>query len=66
MSGQAYYFYKPIGRSRTVGINPSMALERLQEGLRSANLAFIYHCSNHYFCPIGYEQVPRKATDAYR
>jgi hypothetical protein len=43
-----------------------MALEKLQGGLRSGDTAFVYHCSNHYFCPVGYELVPRKATDAYR
>ena len=64
--GHSYYFYKPVGRRRTVGIKPPMALEKLQEGLKDANMAFIYHCHNHYFCPIGFEEVPKKATDAYR
>lgn len=58
--------YKPVGKRRTIGIKPSMALEKLQEGLRSSNTAFVYHCYNHYFCPIGFELVPKKATDAYR
>lgn len=66
VNGHAYYFYKPVGRRRTVGMGPSLALEKLQEGLRSANMAFVYHCANHYFCPIGYEQVPKRPIDAYR
>ncbi len=66
VSGQSYYFYKPVGRRRTVGLQPGLALERLQEGLRDPSMAFIYHCYNHYFCPIGFEEVPKKATDAYR
>ena len=66
MSGRAYYFYKPVGRRRTAGISPGMALERLQEGLRDPNMTFVYHCTNHYFCPIGYEEVPKRPTDAYK
>ena len=42
------------------------ALESLKEGLRDPAMAFIYHCYNHYFCPIGYEEVPKNAIDAYK
>ena len=66
VSGQAYYFYKPVGKGRTVGVRPERALENLKEGLCDPSMAFIYHCYNHYFCPIGFEEVPKKATDAYR
>ena len=47
-------------------MRPERALENLKEGLRNPSMAFIYHCYNHYFCPIGFEEVPKKATDAYR
>ena len=66
VSGQAYYFYKPVGKGRTFGIRPERALENLKEGLRNPSMAFIYHCYNHYFCPIGFEDVPKRATDAYK
>lgn len=29
-------------------------------------MAYIYHCQNHYFCPVGFEATPLKATKAYR
>ena len=66
VSGQAYYFYKPVGKGRTFGVRPERALESLKEGLRDPAMAFIYHCYNHYFCPIGYEEVPKNAIDAYK
>ena len=65
VSGKAYYFYKLHGRGRTCGLTPSVALERFKEGLRDDSMAFIYHCYNHYFCPIGYEEVAKKPEHAY-
>ncbi|XP_065888900.1 basic immunoglobulin-like variable motif-containing protein isoform X2 [Dysidea avara] len=65
VSGTAYYFYKLHGRRKTCGINPSTALHRLKEGLRDQSMTFIYHCHNHYFCPIGYEEVAKKPENAY-
>jgi len=65
VSGKAYYFYKLHGKGRTYGIRPSIALERFKEGLQDDSTAFIYHCYNHYFCPIGYEEVARKPENAY-
>ena len=41
------------------------ALDILQQGLRSTNKAFVYHCYNHYFCPIGFEQTPTIGAEAY-
>ena len=66
MSGKAYYFYKPVGKAKTFGVKPEHALASLKEGLQDPHTAFIYHCWNHYFCPIGYEEVPRKCGNAYR
>lgn len=64
--GEAYYLYKPKGKSRTVGLSGEEALHRLKKGLQNPQMAFIYHSYNHYFCPIGYEDSPSKAVDAYR
>ena len=47
-------------------MSPPLALERLKEGLKDPSMAFIYHCYNHYFCPIGFEEVPKRQEDAYR
>ena len=66
MRGQAYYLYKPKGKCRTVGLTGKEALLRLKEGLHNPRVAFVYHSYNHYFCPIGYDDSPNKAVDAYR
>lgn len=29
-------------------------------------MTFIYHAHDHYFCPMGYEIVPRRPPDAYK
>lgn len=65
VTGKAYYFYKLHGRGRTCGLTPNIALQRLKDGLQDDSMAFIYHCYNHYFCPIGYEEVAKKPEDAY-
>lgn len=44
----------------------SGALSKLTHGLKDESLAYIYHCQNHYFCPIGFEATPVKANKAYR
>jgi len=64
--GEAYYLYKPKGKSRTIGLSGEEALRRLKKGLHDPQTAFIYHSYNHYFCPIGYDDSPNKAVDAYR
>lgn len=42
------------------------ALQKLTQGLKDESMAYIYHCQNHYFCPVGYEATPLKAAKAYR
>lgn len=42
------------------------ALMKLTQGLKDESMAYIYHCQNHYFCPVGFEATPLKATKAYR
>ena len=39
----------------TSGISESDGKTLLKEGLESNDKAFIYHCYNHYCCPIGFE-----------
>eukprot|EP00058_Branchiostoma_floridae_P000399 XP_002585887.1 hypothetical protein BRAFLDRAFT_132877 [Branchiostoma floridae] len=64
--GRAYYLYKPHGKGRTMGTTDETALANVKNGLSNDNMTFIYHCQNHYFCPVGFEDVPLKATHAYR
>ncbi|XP_071798489.1 basic immunoglobulin-like variable motif-containing protein [Asterias amurensis] len=64
--GKSYYMYKPVGKCRTLGRTSEEALKILKSGLQDPGLTFIYHCWNHYFCPVGFEDVPKKAEDAYR
>lgn len=42
------------------------ALMKLMQGLKDESMAYIYHCQNHYFCPVGFEATPLKAAKAYR
>ncbi|KRX06326.1 hypothetical protein PPERSA_04938 [Pseudocohnilembus persalinus] len=65
LEGTSYIFYKERGISRTSHRNSTQALEDLKKGLKSENMAFIYHSYDHYMCPIGFEITPGKATDAY-
>lgn len=57
--------YKPRGARKTVGISSEKALLRLKEGLKRSDCSFVYHCANHYFCPIGYEETPLDPKRAY-
>jgi hypothetical protein len=40
-------------------------LENLKEGLKDEKRGYIYHCHNHYMCPIGFEQTPTMPSDTY-
>lgn len=64
MKGSASIYYKGCGKAKT-NINANEALDGLIKGLRSENQAFIYHCYNHYFCPIGFDLTPNATKDAY-
>ncbi|XP_050404018.1 basic immunoglobulin-like variable motif-containing protein isoform X1 [Patella vulgata] len=66
VKGRCFFTYKPVGKNRTSGVTPDDALSTLKKGLQDPNSAFIYHCQNHYFCPVGYEDVPLRCEDAYR
>ncbi|XP_058885480.1 DNA excision repair protein ERCC-5 homolog isoform X2 [Acipenser ruthenus] len=64
--GCSYILYKPHGKNRTAGETAEGALLKLTRGLQDDSMAYIYHCQNHYFCPVGFEATPLKAAKAYR
>eukprot|EP00062_Callorhinchus_milii_P007257 gi/632949190/ref/XP_007890007.1/ PREDICTED: DNA repair protein complementing XP-G cells [Callorhinchus milii] len=66
MKGCCYVLYKPNGKNRTVGETAEGALMKLTQGLKDESMTFVYHCQNHYFCPIGFEATPLKAKKAYQ
>ncbi|WAR27569.1 BIVM-like protein [Mya arenaria] len=53
--GRCFYVYKPHGKNRTENVTAEDALAAMKKGLQDQNTTFIYHCQNHYFSPIGYE-----------
>jgi len=66
VKGGARFLWKLHGKSRTLGIDPDQAFDLLASGLQSPSQAFIYHCHNHYFCPVGFEVAPLQPADAYK
>ncbi|XP_034566242.1 basic immunoglobulin-like variable motif-containing protein [Notolabrus celidotus] len=64
--GCSYILYKPHGKHKTAGETAEGALMKLTQGLKDESMAYIYHCQNHYFCPLGFEATPLKAAKAYR
>jgi hypothetical protein len=65
VNGKATFFYKPVGANKTFGTTSTIAKERLQYLLHSKEISFIYHCYNHYCCPIGYEKEPLDRESIY-
>ena len=66
VKGSSRYYWKMHGRNRTLDIDSNKALQNLETDLKSESKAFIYHCYNHYFCPIGFEITSSQNTDAYK
>ncbi|KAM8888095.1 basic immunoglobulin-like variable motif-containing protein [Synchiropus picturatus] len=64
--GCSYILYKPHGKHKTAGETAEGALMKMTQGLKDESMAYIYHCQNHYFCPVGFEATPLKAVKAYR
>ncbi|XP_061744669.1 basic immunoglobulin-like variable motif-containing protein [Nerophis ophidion] len=64
--GCSYVLYKPHGKHKTAGETAEGALLKLTQGLKDNSMAYIYHCQNHYCCPVGFEATPLKAAKAYR
>lgn len=63
--GEASIMFKLHGKSITHETDQYKALEKLKDGLRSERKAYIYHCYNHYMCPIGFEDTPVQPINAY-
>ena len=53
--GTARISLKVQGHDKTLGSGSQKALTEMKEGLQNERKAYIYHCENHYMCPIGYE-----------
>ena len=52
-------FYK-TNSSTSVHKTEKSARKALVEGLRSnGQVSYIYHAYDHYFCPVGYEFIPK-------
>ena len=65
VKGESSIVYKKHGMKITHNTDKYQAHDLLLDGLRSTNRAYIYHCYNHYMCPIGFEQTPARPIDAY-
>ncbi|TNV72832.1 hypothetical protein FGO68_gene3150 [Halteria grandinella] len=61
----ARILWKAKGKSTTPDVDADQARKLLIEGLRDPRKAYIYHCWNHYFCPIGFELTPNHPYEAY-
>jgi len=67
LKGQARIFYKPRGsKNVTQEFTPSTAWNALKTGLMNPNKAYIYHCYNHYMCPVGYEEMPLEKHNVFK
>jgi len=65
--GSARIFYKPKGsKNITMELTPKTALKAIKSGLQTGNKAYIYHCYNHYMCPVGFEETPHEKQNAYK
>jgi len=63
--GRGTIMWKLHGSNITAGITPEEALSKLKSGLKDKTKSYIYHCYNHFMCPIGFESTPSKAHLAY-
>lgn len=64
VSGRGGLMYKPQGKNRAE-LDGDHALELLKKGIKNECYTFIYRCEHHYYCPLGYENVPARPIDAY-
>lgn len=62
VEGSAKVWFKPRG-THAQPLQPEEALAGLKVGLRGSDDAFIYHCWNHYMCPVGFEEVQEPGKD---
>jgi len=67
VKGAARIMYKPKGyKNLTSEYTPKTALAALKSGLAKPNRAYIYHCYNHYMCPVGFEETPLQKTQVFK
>ena len=64
--GRAFVFWKMNGAGKTIGVDEDQALHKMMNGLKSENNAYVYHCHDHYMCPMGFEITPSNPPDAYK
>eukprot|EP00761_Pharyngomonas_kirbyi_P014546 gb/GECH01014576.1/.p1 GENE.gb/GECH01014576.1/~~gb/GECH01014576.1/.p1 ORF type:complete len:466 (+),score=90.73 gb/GECH01014576.1/:1-1398(+) len=65
VEGNATYLWKAHGRGRQIGREEEDVYQELKDGLGSRNVAFIYHCKNHYLLVIGYQDSPMTQEKAF-
>ncbi len=46
--------------------NDEEMVKKLKFTLKSEKIALIYHCYNHYICPVGYEESPINPEDIFK
>lgn len=66
LKGQGRVVWKLHGKNRTEGVSKEEALKNLITGLKDKRKAYIYHCFNHYMCPVGFELASLMPSDAYK
>ena len=65
MKGCTYVLYKPHEKNKTAGESALGTLTKLTLVLKDKTLAYIYHCQNHYFGPVGVKATPIKTNIAF-
>lgn len=63
--GRGNILWKLHGTNMTPDVSSEEALRKLKNGLKDTKKSYIYHCYNHFMCPIGFESTPTKAHLAY-
>ena len=59
VKGEAEIIFKVHGKDVSEETaDEHTALDRLQSGLKQPDHAYVYHCANHYMCPVGFEVSP--------
>lgn len=67
VEGDCGYYYKPVGKgSKQAEYSTApAALKAIKRDLKRDDFAFVYHCYNHYFSPIGFETAPVQPHEAF-
>ena len=65
VKGCTYVLYKPHEKNNRAGESALGTITKLTLGLKDKTLAYIYHCHNHYFGPLGVKATPIKTNIAF-